>query len=213
MPKTWPVSSSPSPPSPSPHETSSESTPPSPLISHEEPFYSIPDLGFIPDPNLDLDINIEESQKGRGKDGGSLELEVTRKSNLKFPPKDSGLKIPRSLFLYSAPVSASGPLASKSKAMRSAASRQARKQARKGSRPSLSLDGEEGEEVTARGQAEEMVRLMRRSIQLHEFKERIQWDEDLHPESAAVERVGISGVDSKEEERVVRKWIEEFLDA
>ena len=59
-----------------------------------------------------------------------------------------------------------------------------------------------------------MVRLMRRSVQLHEFKERVQWDEDLDPESAAEKRVGISGVGGlKEEETVVRAWIEDILDA
>jgi hypothetical protein len=67
--------------------------------------------------------------------------------------------------------------------------------------------------MSPRVQAEEIVRLMRRSVQLHEFKERVQWDEDLDPESAAEERVGISGFGGlEEEEKVVREWIEDVLD-
>ena len=129
---------------------------------------------------------------------------------MKFPPKDSGLKSPRSRFLYSAP-SGSMPVFKSSRS----AGKQARRNARKKNSSSSSdlSFGEEGDEVTAQGQAEEMVRLMRRSIQLHEFKERVQWDEDLDPEAAAVERVGISGINGDGEERVVREWIEDVLDA
>jgi hypothetical protein len=75
--------------------------------------------------------------------------------------------------------------------------------------------GEGGGEATPRGQAEEMVRLMRRSILLHEFKDRVLWDEDLDPEAAASSRVQLSSLRSSlddDEGRIVREWINDTLD-
>jgi hypothetical protein len=151
----------------------------------------------------------------RGRDGGTLELEVSRKANLKFPPRDSGLKIPRSLFLYTSPEASPRTEQEKEgeQAKVGTTQKQARRQARRKVDVHVDLDAQ-SEEISPRVQAEEMVRLMRRSVQLHEFKERVQWDEDLDPESAAEKRVGISGVGGlKEEETVVRAWIEDILDA
>ncbi|KAE9380739.1 hypothetical protein N431DRAFT_362763 [Stipitochalara longipes BDJ] len=215
VPKTWPVPESSSPPDSSSTSPSPPSQSSSPLIAHDEESTFYP----TPDPSLVTDMDIEELEMERrgGRDGGSLELEVSRRANLKFPPKDSGLKIPRLLFLYSEPHSEDRSAPVSTSAGRSAASKQARKQARR--KPNAGLDvfeeHVEGEgEVTARGQAEEMVRLIRRSIVLHEFKERVQWDEDLDPESAAKERVGISALSGVgKEDTVVREWIKDVLDA
>ncbi|KAN0120117.1 hypothetical protein V8E51_002325 [Hyaloscypha variabilis] len=207
VPKMWPVSSS------EPSSSTSPSPSSNPLMLHDEDestFYP------RPDPSLVTDMDIEEFETGRrGRDGGTLELEVSRKANLKFPPRDSGLKIPRSLFLYTSPEASPRTEQEKEgeQAKVGTTQKQARRQARRKVDVHVDLDAQ-SEEISPRVQAEEMVRLMRRSVQLHEFKERVQWDEDLDPESAAEKRVGISGVGGlKEEETVVRAWIEDILDA
>jgi hypothetical protein len=196
VPKTWPQSSSepttsPTPTAPSPTATSTSS---SPLINHleEDIFYP------TPDPSLVTDIDVTEFSNRRGRDGGELELEVSRKAHLKYPPKDSGLKIPRSLFLYSVTqASTSSSTASQSTA------------------------GNEGEgDITPQSQAEEITKLMRRSLMLHEFKDRRMWDEDLDPSAAAEERVQLSpiptfAVSEEEEEveaRTVVEWLNETVD-
>lgn len=82
-----------------------------------------------------------------------LQPDTSRSANVKFPPRDSGLKVPRSLFLST---------------------------------------GQEDKEL--REQTEKMAGLMRRSIILHEFKDRVMWDEDLDPQAAAWERVRFAGL-------------------
>lgn len=62
-----------------------------------------------------------------------------------------------------------------------------------------------------------MAALMRRSVSLHEYKDRRVWDEDLDAESAAEERVWVrslgGGFEEAEEERaVVKEWIEDVLE-
>jgi hypothetical protein len=59
-------------------------------------------------------------------------------------------------------------------------------------------------------QAEEMASLMRRSVLLHEFKERRVWDEDFDAEGEAEGRVVVSG--TGDEERVVGEWVEDVLE-
>jgi hypothetical protein len=196
VPKTWSSAEAES-SSPEPVLASSISTPPqpstapsSPQVAHDEAiFHPTSDPSLVTDADLDLAFESENAM-GKGRYGGELELEVSRRAHLKYPPKDSGLKIPRSLFLYYTPPNT--PAAN-------------------------GKEGEEkhGEEVTAKGQAEEMVKLMRRSVLVHEFKERVLWDEELDPHSAADERIAIaalSSASSLEEDRVVREWIEEVLD-
>jgi hypothetical protein len=132
-----------------------------------------------------------------GKQTSELEFDpVARRANLKFPPRESGLKIPRSLFLTT-PSSSPSYASSSSKGKK----------------------GDEEDEITPKAQAEEMAKLMRRSVLLHEFKERKLWDEDLDPYSASEDRVQVlelspnadEGVGNEEEERVVREWIEDCL--
>ena len=75
---------------------------------------------------------------------------------------------------------------------------------------------EEENTITPITQAEEMAKLMRRSVLLHEFKDRKLWDEDLDPSSASEDRVQVLSLatnseTSGEEERFVREWIEDCL--
>jgi hypothetical protein len=129
-----------------------------------------------------------------GKRVEEFEDPVTRRANLKFPPRESGLRIPRSLFLTSPSPSKFSSLTLKKK-------------------PSKMT--EEGT-IAPITQAEEMAKLMRRSVLLHEFKERKLWDEDLDPSSASEDRVQVLSLatnseTSGEEERFVREWIEDCL--
>jgi hypothetical protein len=109
------------------------------------------------------------------------------------------LKIPRSLFLYSAsPTSTSTSL----------------------STTSPSIAAKDREDITPNTQAEEITKLMRRSLMLHEFKDRRMWDEDLDPSAAVEERVQLSPIPtfavSREEEeveaRTVVEWLNETVD-
>jgi len=131
-----------------------------------------------------------------GKRVEEFEDPVARRANLKFPPRESGLRIPRSLFLTSPSPSKSSSSTLKKK-------------------PSKATEEEE-DTITPIAQAEEMAKLMRRSVLLHEFKERKLWDEDLDPYSASEDRVQvlslpINSETSGEEERFVREWIEGCL--
>jgi hypothetical protein len=118
---------------------------------------------------------------GEGKSPEEQAAETVRSSNVKFPPKDSGLRIPRTLFV------ASG----------------------------VRKEGDAADEDRV-AQAQEMTRLMRRSIVLHEFKDRVMWDEDADPHGASEERVqfisiggdGGRGGTLEEEERVIGEWLE-----
>jgi hypothetical protein len=214
VPKTWPTSKDDEVSSPSPTTDSTTPSNQNPLIDHleESIFYPTSDPSLITDMDID---ELEMSGRRGGRDGGSLELEVSRKANLKFPPKDSGLKIPRSLFLYTPSESPSTGTTENERPLSS--KKPARKQVR-GRDTDIQLEEKAGEEVTPQTQAEEMVRLMRRSVLLHEFKERVLWDEDHDPSAAAEERVQVAPLpwfnepEIDGEGRVVRKWIEEVLD-
>jgi len=87
-----------------------------------------------------------------------------------------------------------------------------------GHRSSFRIRGRNrSEKITPKGQAEEIVKLMRRSVLMHEFKERVLWDEDADPGAAAEERVGICGLHGGEgkggeEGRIMGEWIEDALD-
>jgi hypothetical protein len=137
---------------------------------------------------------MEESMPGKRVE--EFEDPVTRRANLKFPPKESGLRIPRSLFLTSPSPSKSSSSTLKKK--------------------SSKIAEEEEDTITPIAQAEEMAKLMRRSVLLHEFKEKKLWDEDLDPYSASEDRVQVLSLStysetSGEEERFVREWIEDCL--
>ena len=61
-------------------------------------------------------------------------------------------------------------------------------------------------------QAEEMAKLMRRSLVMYEFKDRALWDEDGDPHALCEERVQVHelGVDESEQKEaaVVEGWLE-----
>jgi len=61
-------------------------------------------------------------------------------------------------------------------------------------------------------QAEEMAGLMRRSVLLHEFKEKRVWDEDFDAEAESEGRVEIRGMVGRDEPEVIGEWIEEVLE-
>ena len=145
---------------------------------------SLSDAEYAALRSAEFDSLVGREADGTGKVAG--EAETVRSSNLKFPPKDSGLKIPRSLFLCSS--------------------------------ESTDLGDGEGEQGAGEGdhelaeQAEEMVRLMRRSIVLHEYKDRVLWDEDADPQAASEERVRIAflsgGGGQQRKEGLIREWLE-----
>lgn len=61
-------------------------------------------------------------------------------------------------------------------------------------------------------QAEEMADLMRRSVLLHEFKDRRVWDDDFDAEVEAEGRVVVRSVAGGEEGEVVGEWVEDVLE-
>ncbi len=132
-----------------------------------------------------------------GKKVTEMEIETTRAAHVKFPPRDSNLKIPRALFLTSP----------------SSSSTTSEETGEKSNSPKSAM----GKGITPKAQAEEMARLMRRSIVMHEFKDRVQWDEDADPHAASEERVQVrevgdeTGDGRKREELEVREWIEDSL--
>ncbi len=152
-------------------------------------------LPATPDPDPPISPDPLSGEGGQGKDGGSVALSSTRQAHLKFPPRNSGLKIPRSLILHSPPsIVTLDPSVKLPKAERAQKMR------------------DEVEEICPKNQAIDMCHLMRRSMMLYEFADRAMWDSDLDPESAACERVQIAEVSEKaQEERVVREWIEDTL--
>lgn len=167
-----------------------EDSPPSPH-PHPSGLYIFDDPGDESDP---------ESGKVKDEKEGE-QLEWGRKSPLKFPPAGSGLRIPRSLFIYSTSSTTSLSPAAKS-----------------APKTKAGLAGEGDDEIQQ--QAEEMVRVMRRSIVTHEFKDRVVWagDEDADAGDAhtvSEERVRIRGVGDGQGERelgeVVGGWIEEVV--
>lgn len=118
------------------------------------------------------------------------EITVSPKSNLRFPPRDSGLRIPRSLLLT---TSTSPSCNTKIPPARK----------RKGAKaPKLTKE-------EPQRQADELARLMRRSVVMHEFKDRALWDEDGDPHAASEERVQVCELKAGEGEReIVEEWID-----
>jgi hypothetical protein len=149
-------------------------------------------------PGSEQQTSISDSQSTPKKGDVDEEVEIARISHLKFPPRDSGLKIPRSLFLTT-PSSYSSTVKTPPSFTKSSLKASLR-----------------GEETTPRSQAEQMSRLMQRSVLLHEFKERALWDESLDPHAAADDRVQLyslseSGKLDEEGTNMIEEWIEDSL--
>lgn len=142
-------------------------------------------------------------RKGKRVTEEEIQPEASRRSYYIFPPKNSGLKIPRSLFLYSSPTPSSPTPSTKPSTTKSKLKRTLR---------GKGMQEVEGEEEI-KEQTEEMARLMRRSVATYEFKERVMWDEDADPHSESEERVKVIELDGsadKEVEHVIRDWMGEL---
>ncbi|KAM3079502.1 hypothetical protein ACMFMG_005923 [Clarireedia jacksonii] len=151
-------------------------------------------------------------------------LQKSRKSHLIFPPRNSLLRLPRSLFLYSA--SSTPDMVKDGTVLKGGQE----------TSPTEIQSDEEGEMFDVfKEQAEEMQKLMKRSIMMHELGDRIRWDEDCDAEAISGERVSVrsigllavegggdrieedrdgkTGKEEGEEEaevgRVVKGWLEE----
>lgn len=191
VPQRWPIPPPASPPPSSipPTETSSiESTD----SVEADDFSPYPDPRF-PDPDLSNEYATEEE----GEEPHEA-LPESRKSNLIFPPAQSSLRIPRSLFTYS-----SFPFAGeKAYDISQNISQDKRKVGEK-------------ENNIFKQQAQELTKLMRRSVVMHELKVRVLWDEDCDADETAKERVtemevGDAAWDGAvEKDTVVGEWIDE----
>jgi hypothetical protein len=129
----------------------------------------------------------ERMSSSHSEESGDEEIVISRRSTLQFPPKASGLRIPRSLLL----TTSASPETGKS-----------RKRAR-------TKVGQGGDEPYR--QAEELARLMRRSVVMHEFKDRALRDEDGDPHAASEERVQVHELRMDEREHEQAKAVEEWL--
>ena len=68
-------------------------------------------------------------------------------------------------------------------------------------------------ETNAKAQAEEMARLMRRSIVMNEMKDRMMVDNDVDAHAISEERVQVGDCDgNRDEETRVREWIGDCLE-
>ncbi|KAF7925003.1 uncharacterized protein EAE98_007091 [Botrytis deweyae] len=191
VPQRWPV---PPPASIPPTETSSfEST----GSIEADDFSRYPDPQF-PHPDLSNECATEDDEEEPHET-----LLESRKSNLIFPPANSSLRIPRSLFTYS-----SFPFTGE-KAF-DISQNISQDEGKIGEKD----EGEKGNNIFKQ-QAQELTKLMRRSVVLHELKVRVQWDEDCDAGENAKERVtemevGDAGWDGAvERDTAVREWIDE----
>jgi hypothetical protein len=155
IPRSWPV------------DKNAPSIPPTPFHSASTP---------EPPPWADLEFDPEfDPPSDSSYDGRSSEISepepapASRKSHLWFPPKHSGLVLPRTL---------------------------------------LGVSDKDG--ILA-DQAQEFMRLMRRSVELHEMKERKQWDEDADGEAEAKRRVACLDLGNGEHRGEV-EWAREFFE-
>ncbi|KAG9246635.1 hypothetical protein BJ878DRAFT_478113 [Calycina marina] len=167
----------------------------SPLLFFRNPGFSVPKHfpGTKPasarSPSIDLaglslsDAELADMKSMLGAEDDSSqekekeeEIQIRRKSTLKFPPAGSGLKIPRALFLV-------------------------------GQESSIVS----GEDKEIWRQTEEIAGQMRRSVVMHECKERRVWDESLDPEAEADDRIQVVelGKDKWEAGIVVGEWLED----
>ncbi|PON20416.1 hypothetical protein TGAM01_v210719 [Trichoderma gamsii] len=127
----------------------------SPSLFFHNPGLSIPE-SFYTSTQL---ASIIRNMKGQVSDESKGNV-LPRNSYLKFPPRDSTMKIPETILLHDAP---SGP-----------PTRQPRtKKGLKGS-----SDGDQRN--TFKNQTEEIASLMRRSLARIELKEKARWEEDAH---------------------------------
>ncbi|PQE17721.1 Alpha beta hydrolase fold-3 protein [Rutstroemia sp. NJR-2017a BVV2] len=206
VPQRWPI--------PPPPKSESSSSPDSPTEELPVP-PSLEDFPSPPDDPDDSDIGSPPSNlwDDELEDHPHEPLETSRKSHLIFPPPKSLLKLPRSLFLYSK-FSLPDSMGSDGKVQKGRG---------KDNENEITSDEADEKFEVFREQAEEMQRVMQRSIKLHELRDRIRWDDECDPEAIAGERVSVKGVgwgavkggggiaeaEEAELESVVKGWFEE----
>ncbi|TGO62404.1 hypothetical protein BOTNAR_0114g00020 [Botryotinia narcissicola] len=196
VPQRWPV--------PPPASLPPSSFPPTETSSFQsagsieaDDFSRYPDPQF-PHPDLSNEYATEEEEEEPHE-----ALLESRKSNLIFPPTKSSLQIPRSLFTYSPFPFAEEKAYDISQNISPDEGKIEEK------------DEGEKENNIFKQQAQELTKLMRRSVVMHELKVRVLWDEDCDADETAKERVaemevGDAGWDGAvERDTVVREWIDE----
>ncbi|KAF7950239.1 hypothetical protein EAE96_007530 [Botrytis aclada] len=197
VPQRWPIPP-PASPSPSPFPPTQTSDSESTDSTEADDFSPYPDPQF-PYPDLSNEYATEEEEAEEPHEA----LSESRKSNLIFPPAQSSLRIPRSLFTYSSSFAGE-----KTQHISQNIPQDEGKVEEK-------EDEEKEENNIFKQQAQELTKLMRRSIVMHELKERVLWDEDCDAGETTNERVtemevGDAGWDGAvERDTVVREWIEE----
>jgi hypothetical protein len=129
----------------------------------------------------------ERMSSSQSEESGDEEIVTSRRSTLQYPPKASGLRIPRSLFLTTSTLPETG----------------------KSCKRARTKVGQGGDEPHR--QAEELARLMRRSVVMHEFKDRVLRDEDGDPHAASEERVQVHELRMDEGKHEQAKAVEEWL--
>jgi hypothetical protein len=165
-------------------------------------------------PLSEAEVAKEESRVGNGNGTGAGY--ATRKSHLTFPPKRSGLRIPWTRIAVT-----KGDVTRTSTEGDGNGEREGDEKAKvkgKGKRKAKGKAGGEGEGESERGilkaQAEEMVKLMRRSIVLHESKERRDIGAAFDGVLEAERRVGMVELEPKSGDGEVDdgEWAAEYLE-
>jgi hypothetical protein len=140
-----------------------------------------------------LRTSAPSSSRSTPQDDSYDEATVSRRSALRFPPKGSGLRIPTSLLLTTSAPGAGVRAAPKE-----------RGRAKVSQNPSEEM----------RRQAEEMAKVMRRSLVMYEFKDQTLRDEDGDPQALSEERVQVHELraekSEQEEAEVVERWVTEL---
>lgn len=226
VPPTWPVpsSTSTSPASSTPASAASTASETEPFLTPHSGLDYTRTAAIEPPLVPDQDSATERLLKRLSE----MQVEPsTRSAPLKFPSAASGLRIPHSLFLFTpsstSASSTSKPARKKSRARSTSTSRE------KDVDVKVNADRDADSAITPGSQAETMAALLRRSVFVHELSAsgRKGWGGDgregMDPEAASEERavsVGVGpGLDGKvgenagerEEEKVVREWIEDVL--
>lgn len=153
------------------------------------------------------DTSSRSSQKSVAAAKPDYTPELARTSYLKFPPATPAnpaysrvssfsslqeqLKIPRSLFLYSTPMS--------------------KDETSRKKKPKLSKGSIDIEQITPKAQAKEMARLLKRSVLMVESKDRTMWDDNYDAQSVGNERVQVLDLGEHDSVDKMKEWLEECL--
>ncbi|KAH8816065.1 hypothetical protein F5884DRAFT_774807 [Xylogone sp. PMI_703] len=134
-----------------------------------------------------------------------------RYTHIRFPPRNSRLKIPRSLFFVSTPLPPDLP---PSTLINMPNPREIPGTLLATVDDEDAAGDESTEGITPLSQAQEMVKLMQRSIRRHELEDRMLWDEDLNIDNAVKSRVRLFGIEPSKEggDNEEREILQECMD-